>query len=593
MSTDVERVHPARPATGSAPIGRPTALLDRPGWRTLRAEPGGLVLGALFALQAMTPSLMPRSWVFQGLASGVSAAVGYGLGVLLTWLLRRWGAYRRGTARLSRAVPSRVRDGAWPVLLGAIPISLVLVLVAASDWQRQTRALVGLPEQTSAGWLRAAPVTVAIAVLLVALFRGVRLVARRLAGFLRHRIGLPRRLAQAVGAALVLAGVLGLVDGVVLRWALSAADTSFSIANDQTPDGVRRPSAAERSGSPGSLSAWDTLGSYGQQFVAGGASRAEMATAAGLPVAETRQPIRVYVGLEGAGTAEERAALAVAELERTGAFDREVICVITSTGTGWVEPAAPEALELMYGGDTAVVSTQYSYLPSWLSFLFDRPRADREGRALFDAVHARLQLAPPTRRPRLLVYGVSLGSTGSEAAFSGLADLRERTDGVLWAGPPSDNDLWGNLSARRDPGTGEVAPVYADGLIVRAGDDPDDLLEPDTPWLEPRVAYLVHPTDPVAWWSPQLLTERPDWLAEPRGEGVSPEMDWYPFVTFWQVSIDLLNADYPPQGFGHNYSTHLLEAWALIAPPEGWTSADTERAGAVFDARLPLLLEEP
>jgi uncharacterized membrane protein len=290
----------------------------------------------------------------------------------------------------------------------------------------------------------------------------------------------------------------------------------------------------------------------------------------------------VYVGLEGAATAAERAALAVAELERTGAFERAVLCVIPTTGTGWVNSAAPASLELMYGGDTAVVATQYSYLPSWLSFLFDRGRVAAEGRALFDAVADRVEQLPVDDRPRLLVYGESLGTAGGEAAFDGLADIRERTDGVLWTGPPNSNELWGELVERRDPGTTEVDPVYADGLVVRFGDRPRDLLEPDSPWLDPRVGYLMHPSDPVVWWSWELLFRRPDWLEEPRGEGVSSAMSWYPVVTFWQVSADLTNAASPPMGYGHNYGAQLVDAWATVAPPPGWTAADTLRARAVF-----------
>jgi uncharacterized membrane protein len=565
-----------------ATTDRPVRLLDRPGWRTLRADPTGLVVGTLFALQAMTPSLMPRTWVFQAIASGVSGGIGYGIGVLVAALLGRSTVVARRAAWLGRRVPERVRSRLWVALLAAVPISLFVVLVVASDWQRETRALLGLPPETSSGWLRAAPVIVAVAAVMVAAFRLGRLVARWIARALRRHVRLPRRLAQAVGLLVVVAVGFGLFDGVLLRWALNAADTTFSVADDQTPRGVEPPQSPDRSGSPESLSSWDTPGMFGQAFVAGGPSRERMATASGLPEADVLDPIRVYVGLEGAATPEARAALAVRELVRTGAFARTVRGVITSTGTGWVEPAAPRALELMYGGDTAVVSTQYSYLPSWISFLFDRPRADEEGRALFDAVYDRLQQVPEGSRPKLLVYGISLGSTGSEAAFDGITDLRDRTDGVLWAGPPNDSTLWRDLVERRDPGTTEVAPVYAGGLIVRFGDSPADLLEPDSTWLPPRIAFLVHPTDPVVWWSPELLFTRPDWLEEPRGRGVSPSMRWYPVVTFWQLSLDLANAAYPPQGYGHNYSSQLLDAWALIAPPPGWTAADTERARAVF-----------
>jgi uncharacterized membrane protein len=560
----------------------PVPLLHRRGWRAFRVDPAGVAVATLFALQAMTPSLMPRSWVFQSVASGVSGAIGYGIGVLVWSLLRRTRAYRRLADRVRSRVSEPVRRRIWLALAAAVPTSLVLVLVVASDWQRQTRVLVGLSPETSSGWLRAAPLIIAIVAVVVAVFRLFRLVARWVAVLLRRWTRLPRGVAQAVGLAVAAVLAFGLFDKVLLGWELSAADAAFSLANSQTLPGVHQPLAPERSGSPSSLSPWSTLGVYGQQVVAGGPSRARMAKAAGIPETAVKEPIRVYVGLGAANTPARRAQLAVAELERTGAFDRAVLCVATSTGTGWIDSAAPKSLELMYGGNTAFVTTQYSYLPSWISFLLDRSRADAEGRALFDAVYTRVHELPANHRPKLVVYGLSLGSAGSEGAFSSLGDVRARTDGALWAGPTNNNKLWSVLVDRRDPGTTEAAPVYADGLVVRFGDRPRDLLSPARPWLAPRVAYLMHPTDPVMWWSPHLLFARPAWLAEPRGRGVSPSMRWYPVVTFWQVSVDLANAASPPQGFGHNYGAEMLDAWALVLPPPGWTAADTARARAVF-----------
>jgi uncharacterized membrane protein len=471
-----------------------------------------------------------------------------------------------------------LRAGLWI----AVPVALLVALVVASDWQREARARVGLPAETSAGWLRAVPVIIALAVLLVAVFRLGRLLTRQLARLVGRWVRVPRPLAHFVALSVVLLLTLGLVDGVLVRWALDSADAAASLSNEATPPGVTQPDEPERSGSPESLSPWDTLGSYGREFVAGGPSRATIAEAAGMAEEEVLEPIRVYVGLEGRPTPEERASLAVRELERTGAFDRAVLCVVTTTGTGWVDSAAPRALEMLYGGDTAVVATQYSYLPSWLGFIVDPEPARREGEALFEAVHDRLEELPAASRPKLLVYGESQGSTGSEAAFDGLADIRERADGVLWVGPPNNNELFRQLLERRDPGTFEAAPVYADGLVVRFGDEPVDLREPHTPWLEPRVVYLMHPTDPIVWWSPDLLFSQPDWLSEPRQKGVSPAMRWYPVITFWQITADLPNALSPPQGFGHNYGAALLDAWALVAAPEGWTAADTARARAVF-----------
>ena len=58
----------------------------------------------------------------------------------------------------------------------------------------------------------------------------------------------------------------------------------------------------------------------------------------------------------------------------------------------------------------------------------------------------------PTRRPKLYVFGESLGSFGGENAFSGEADLANRTDGALFVGPPSFNPLYREFVDARDDG---------------------------------------------------------------------------------------------------------------------------------------------
>ncbi|MDQ3825775.1 MAG: alpha/beta hydrolase, partial [Actinomycetota bacterium] len=524
------------------------ALLDRPGRGWLCLHPGGLAVGAAFAVLAMTPSLVPRDWVFQGVVSGISAAAGYGVGVILAGALRRSARWRRVSDRVRRRMPRWVPAFAWVALLIVIPVAVGAMLVIAAGWQREIAALMGMEQTTTTGWLRAGPLLVAVAALLVALARGIRWLARLVARLLRRWVRLPRRLASVGGAALVGLLIVTLINDVMLRRALSVADAAFSGLNTETYSGVHQPQHATRSGSPASLVPWPTLGREGRSFVAGGRPPAQPAAARSGTV---QDPVRVYVGLDSAPSPQQRADLAVAELERAGAFDRSVLVVITTTGTGWVNAAASESLEVMYGGDTATVATQYSYLPSWLSFVVDRSRAQEAGRLLFDAVHARLVQVPAGRRPRLLVYGESLGSQGSEAAFSSLADIRARTDGVLWVGPPNSNRIWSALVQRRDPGTAEVDPVYASGLVVRFAEDVAGLARPPAPWLPPRVLYLQHPSDPIVWWSPKLLFRRPDWLVEPRGGDVLPAMSWYPIVTFWQVTADLVHAQSVPQGHGH------------------------------------------
>jgi uncharacterized membrane protein len=281
--------------------------------------------------------------------------------------------------------------------------------------------------------------------------------------------------------------------------------------------------------------------------------------------------------MASAGDVGERAALAVRDLQRAGGFDRAVLVVATTTGTGWVDPAASNALEYEFNGDSAMVAMQYSYLPSWLSFLVDQAKARDAGRALFDAVYGVWANLPADSRPRLYVFGESLGTFGGEAAFSGLNDIVNRTDGVLWAGPPNFNELWRGLVEDRDSGSPEWRPVYGDGRTARFADEAADLDQPAGPWSTPRVVYLQNASDPIVWWSPRLILERPDWLRGTRGPDVSQGMVWLPFVTFWQVTADLVFAVNVPDGHGHKYEADYVNGWADVTQPPGWTDDDTQR----------------
>ncbi|PRC54172.1 hypothetical protein C6A85_50100, partial [Mycobacterium sp. ITM-2017-0098] len=81
--------------------------------------------------------------------------------------------------------------------------------------------------------------------------------------------------------------------------------------------------------------------------------------------------------------------------------------------------------------------------------------------------------------------------------------------------------------------------------------DAKDLQRPPDTWEQPRVVYLQHASDPIAWWNTDLLFSKPDWLREARGYDVSPNMEWIPVVTFLQVSADMAVAVDVPDGHGH------------------------------------------
>ncbi|MGY2062016.1 alpha/beta-hydrolase family protein, partial [Nocardia gipuzkoensis] len=89
-------------------------------------------------------------------------------------------------------------------------------------------------------------------------------------------------------------------------------------------------------------------------------------------------------------------------------------------------------------------------------------------------------------------------------------------------------------------------------------------------------AYLQHASDPIVWWSPNLIFSQPDWLSEQRGSDVSTQMRWWPLVTFWQVAADLTNAQGVSDGHGHNYGTLVLDGWCAVLPPPDLTPEKVE-----------------
>jgi uncharacterized membrane protein len=523
--------------------------------------PSGMAVGIVFACFSLTPSLLPRPPLFQGPVTGFAAAAGYGIGVLGSWC---WSAIR-----------DRPR-GPWPskaqrtLMVGGVGASVLFLLLGAS-WQDGAHRLADTEATPVGSVLLVAPVALLVAGILLAAARGVRAATRRLIGLLQRRIG--PMAARAIGVVVVGGLLLMLVSGVLAEAGLRALDGSFAVRDLTTPSGVEQPDSPLRSGSKGSLVAWDSMGREGRTFVAGGPTASEIEAVAGT---EALAPIRVYAGLGNAESIEERAALAVDDLARAGGFDRAHLLVVTTTGTGWVEPSAAAGFEYVSGGDSATVSMQYSHLASWVSFLVDARRAREAGRSLFDAVYQRWTALPQDDRPELYVFGESLGAFGAEEAFSGEFDLANRTTGALFVGPPNFNGLWGELVQDRDPGSPEIEPIYRDGRIIRFTTRAETPPPKGQPWKGSRVMYLQHASDPVTWWSPKLLLQRPDWLEEERGSDVPGSMRWIPLVTFFQVSADLAMAFSTEPGHGHNFSGEHAAAWVELVQPTNWTAEMTD-----------------
>ena len=532
--------------------GRPRRLL----YVTLPGCWGALIAGCL----SFTPSLLPRGGIIQGVIWGITAAIGYGLGVLAAWI---WRAF-------ADRDPRKPRRRSWPVFFIGAAVLVVVSFGLGQYWQYEIRKLMDVTDYNIA-LVVASPFIAALVFCLILLIgRGLRGLYRWVAHLLSRWIGW--RAAHAVGWI----GVTGLayvvVSGLLLQGFINVMNEAYSVRDTKTAEGVQQPTTSLRSGGPGSLIRWDTLGWQGRNFTGKGPSVNDIEKATGQPA---MAPIRVYAGLASAADAEARADLAVRDLERAGGFQRKNLLVVTTTGSGWVDPALSDSFEYLSGGDSAIVAIQYSYLPSWVSYLVDQSKAREAGRALFNAVYGAWSDRPQGQRPRLLVAGESLGSFGGETAFSGEHSLANLTDGALFAGPPNFNTLFREFSDHRDVGSPEVQPVYHDGRIVRFADDATADIPPDgQPWAGSRVVYMMHPSDPIVWWSPHLIFSQPDWIGETHGTDVLQGMFWLPFVTFWEVTADLPFATGVPAGHGHKYTSEYIDGFSAVMQPAGVTSQE-------------------
>ena len=540
-------------------------------WGLVRLEFVGVAFGALFFCLSLTPSLLPRGWLFQGIIGGINAAIGYGIGVVIGALASRMLLRRRDWWPPS----ARVMYGLKAATVALSVSACVLMVVPAAAWQRQVSELMGIEGPATLSYMRTLVVAVVVGAAVVGVARIVLDAIKALARYFIRRWRLNDEVALFIGTAIVAILTITLVNGVLIRGFIFGASAVFQPQNLTTRQGLTQPTQFERSGSPDSFAPWDTLGYQGRIFVSTGPHAAELSELNDRPA---KEPIRIYAGLATADTDEARVNVILSELQRTAAFDRKLVVIVPTTGTGWVNPIAARSIETMYNGDTALVALQYSYLPSWISFVADEARSMESGRTLIDAVQAWWAKQPPDHRPKLALYGESLGSMAGQGAFNFLPDIeRKGFSSVLWVGPPNASPLWHALTVRRDPGTPEVEPRYDGGRTVRFAQGGDIGAVAAPPWTGTRVLFVQHASDPIVWWSPDLLLDRPDWLVEPRGRGRSPLMRWYPIVTFWQVGFDMTNASAVPAGHGHNYGNSVLDGWVAVAPPDGWTPEDTER----------------
>ncbi|PZR01056.1 MAG: hypothetical protein DI533_07405 [Cereibacter sphaeroides] len=533
-----------------------------------------MILGTLFFAASMTPTLVPRHPVVQGVLSGFCLAAGYGIGV----------AFRAIWLTLQLPFPKeRLLRTSQIAAIAICALTAGAALWQASIWQNRLRAVMDMPPVEGGRPFLVGAVALALFLLLLLIGRLFGVILRRLSNWLSRRVPGP----VAAITALVLTAILfwQIGNGVVVRQAFIAFDKSYAAFDALIEDDSPQPTDPMKSGGPGSLLSWDGLGRAGREMIAREPDRAKIEAMTGMPAQE---PLRVYVGLNSAETVQERADLALQELIRIGGFDRANLVIVTPTGTGWVDPESQTALEYLLRGDVATVSVQYSYLASWLALLADPDYGVETARAVFAAIYDHWRQMPRDARPKLYVHGLSLGSFNSDLSHDLYQVIGDPYQGAFWVGPPFPSRTWTSVTARRNAGTPAWLPEFRDGSVIRFTSQTNKLDDAPAPWGPYRIIYLQYASDAISFFDPNALWRKPEWMKPPLGPDVSPDMIWIPVVTLLQLGIDIMTATQTPLGHGHVYRfDHYLDGWASLTDAPGWTPEGLEALKARVEAERP------
>ena len=557
---------------------------------------------AMYAV-SVAPSLMARSWAWHAVASGVLVSCGYVAGVIV----QNVGARVIRITGLTIRASEPVEIGFRVCIAALFAIWWLYAVIQSYRRARVAAKLVNMPGETFGEYLLGTAGAVVVSWMLLRIVGALnRLCWMLIASLDAH---MPRPAAIVVSMVILFAIMFFLTSKVILRGGIGFFRRKAEQLNMRTARGIYQPFVPERSASPASSVTWESVGGQGRVFLGRGPSRLDIAQVCG---GVAMEPIRVYSGMPTGGSGiEQAAATVVAELHRTGAFDRAVILIAASTGSGWVDEWQVQPLEFLTRGNCATASLQYSYVPSALNWLTGLEPAQEASAALFAAVRAELDLMDEADRPALFVCGESLGAFASQSVFESFEDVLARVDGALWVGTPSFTPMHAALTAARHKGSPEVAPVVHNARRVRFVNEPSDL-RTDLygrelgPWGFPRVVYAQHPSDPVVWWTNKLIWTQPDWLRERAGRDVSLNVEFTRFATYIQVLADLPVAGTAPGGHGHTYHEELIPLWRgilgfdrlfdeapvhprLAALDGGWVDdAMLERIGIVVRANLEL-----
>lgn len=564
----------------------------------------GAALAGFAAVDSFSPSLMPRTTTHQALLAGLSGTVGWatgsavyavgarsdnagvdtaimattaaaGLGVryLIPWHEQEpaWRAPVRsltqiiGAGAASAAFTTAVRNSTSRIVVGAVAGTVAAAMGAArikraiSQQTATSHELGQAPPRPWPALIQGAGILGGLG----ALIGGYRSSGGALARIMERRLGFAPQVARFSGDIVATA-----VWALGVRAAFQSVTTGL-IRYDRVvdPGYDLPPTVTTRSGGPGSEVPWSRLGRQGRRFITDAPSGDDITSVMGEPA--ICEPVRVFVGFDAARSAEARVALAMGELKRTGAFDRSLLIVSCPAGTGYVNTLPMEVADYAMLGDCAAVAVQYARLPSLLALQETHSGADHH-RLLLKAIKRELDEREPDQRPRVVVYGESLGAwAGQDAFIGGGIDSIEHlgVSEALWVGTPYYSK-W------------RIDSLYQGEAPEGTVEEINSIDELDLESSTRVVTLLTHYNDPVDRINGAMFYREPKWLMEAhRKPGISQDQRWRPAITAFQTIVDAVNATNPTPGVfravGHDYRLDLpavtVAAYRLPEPnAEQW-----------------------
>jgi uncharacterized membrane protein len=360
---------------------------------------------------------------------------------------------------------------------------------------------------------------------------------------------------RTINAALWAAGGVGLYSTVVGMIARS---------NEKIEPAYSKPPEIEYvSGGPNSISSFFEVGLQGRRFLTDVVTPDLIESTLGEKA--VAHPIRAFVGVNSDPLYPSgRSEMMLDELERLGAFDRKYLLLVSPTGTGWVDQTMIESAEILTRGDIATACIQYGRGPSFLEV--QKVHLGRsQFRGLLWGVRQRLRSIPEEKRPKVLVFGESLGSWSSSdvVMHQGIAGFDHYgIDRALWFGLVG-LAKWSKTGMRQ--GSSDLVPPGTVGAFDHFSEY-EKLSKEERKKL--RAVIVDHDNDPIAQMSFRWAVKRPPWLdADQRGRNVPEGMQWIPIITFVQIMVDAMNAMRTVPGqfksFGHDYrgdTAHFVHA---------------------------------